>query len=54
MKDKNQKDPYNLEEIDEYIKNRKETIGEKKQVYGKIYRKSKLSENNRQSKTNSL
>lgn len=38
MKDSN-KDPYNFEKIDGFLSERKETIGEKKQQYGKIYQK---------------
>lgn len=33
----NEKDPYNFQKIDGFLKERKETIGEKKQQYGKIY-----------------
>ena len=33
----NEKDPYNFEKIDGYLRERKNAIGEMKQQYGKIY-----------------
>ena len=39
----NEKDPYNFEKIDGFLKERKREIGEKKQMYGKIYQKSPKS-----------
>lgn len=43
---KNSKDPYNFERIDGYLKERKKEIGEKKQMYGKIYQKSPKAKSN--------
>lgn len=40
----NEKDPYNFEKIDGYLKERKMKIGEKKQMYGKIYQKGPRAE----------
>lgn len=35
----NEKDPYNFEKIEPYLKERKKEIGKKKQMYGKVYMK---------------
>lgn len=40
----NEKDPYNFEKIDGYLKERRKEIGEKKQMYGKIYMKGLSTE----------
>jgi len=40
----NEKDPYNFEKIDGYLNERKRKIGEKKQMYGKVYQKMQNAE----------
>ena len=36
---KDNKDPYNFEKTEDFLKERKKAIGEMKQMYGKIYMK---------------
>ncbi len=37
---KDNKDPYNFEKTEEFLRERKNAIGEMKETYGKVYMKS--------------